>query len=226
MAVRLKTWHPDVTFGGAKVGADEVDFYHVYTIMNPSIDATAIATAKGSSPTSYALAENISGVLDYPRNIVMVLGVTSGSTNGAVGTVNGVDQFGNSITEVFTVAATANGGTTVGTKVFSKFVSGTATFNGAGDAANGCTANIGYGTAGTATLFGLPFKIGGTGDVLSINWATSHVIHPIKGNRIGSLVSTTQHAVCAPCDFGTASGVVWAKSTKDQSNDDTSVVGR
>jgi len=203
-----------------------VDYYHVYAITNPSINATAIATAIGTSATSYALAENTSGVLDYPRNFVLTLGVTSGSTNGAIATINGKNQFGNVIRELATVAAAANGGTTAGTKVFSVFSSGTVAFSGAGNAANGCTANIGYGTAGTTCMFGLPFKIGGTGDIMSINWATSHVIHPIKENRIGSLVSTSQHAVLAPCDFGTASGVVWAKSTKDQSNDDTSVVGR
>ena len=68
MAVRLKTWHPDVAWGLAKVGADEVDFYHEVKLMFPSIDATAVATAEAIA-TSAALAVNTQDLLDYPRNL-------------------------------------------------------------------------------------------------------------------------------------------------------------
>lgn len=227
MSNTLKTHHPDVAFGGAKVGADEVDFFHVYNVFYPSVDATAIATAKGTPTSSYALAENTQGVLDYPRNVVVRINNTSGSTNGGTATINGLDQFGNVIQEVVAVTSAANGGTTEGTKVFSKFTSGTVKFIGAGNAANGCTCNVGYGTAGTTTLFGLPFKVGGTADLLSYAWASVSAAQMSKANALGSYVSTAQNAILARTDFGTASGfTAWLKSTKNQSEDVTPVMGR
>jgi hypothetical protein len=228
MATRLKTWHPDVAFGGAKVGADEVDFYHTYMVMFPSIDGTALATAKGTpaATAKYALAANVT-TLDYPRNIVLKLNNTSGSTNGGTVTVNGKNQFGDVISETFTVTGAANGGTTVGTKVFAEFTSGTAQFSGAGNASNGCTANVGFGTAGTTTLFGLPFKVGGTKDLLNLSWASAGANAFIASAALGSYVSTAQHAVLARTDFvGTSGFTAWFKSTKDQSDDVTGVVGR
>ncbi len=225
MSTTLKTWHPDVAFGGGKVGADEVDFYHTYTIKDPSIDATAVATAASIHIGSTPLVENVAGVMDYPRNLVLrVAGGTSSGTYGGTATINGLDQFGNSISETFSIATAVNGGTGIGTKIFSKFVSGS--INMAGDTAV-ATANVGYGTAGTTTLFGLPFKVGGTGDLMSFNWASAHAVQFITSTAVGSYVNTGVHAVLARTDFGTASGFgLWAKSTYNQSNDNSPVVGR
>ena len=227
MATRLKTWHPDIAFSGGKVGADEVDFYHVYNIMCPSIISTAVGTCRGTPTSSYAIVAGAT-TLDYPRNLAVRLGNTSNSTNGMIGTINGLDQFGNAIREVFTIAGAANGGTAVGTKVFATFVSGTATFSGAGDAANGCTCNVGYGTAGTTTLFGLPFKVGGTKDLLNYSWASAGANAFIASAALGSYVDTGMHAIQARTDFvGTSGLTAWFKSTKDQSGDtDKGVVGR
>lgn len=221
MANTMKTWHPDFTFGGGKVGADEVDFYHTYTVNNPSISATAVGTAAVIA-TSFTLVENQSFVLDYPRNLVMTLaGGTSSGTYGGTMTVTGVDQFGNTITETFSDGTTVNGGTTVGTKVFAKITSAKGTLG--GDTAI-ATVNVGYGTGGTTTLFGLPFKVGGTGDLLHYNWASAHAVQPIATAAIGSYVSTAYHALKARSDFGTAAGfTVWVKSSKNQSEDSTNV---
>ena len=224
MAINLKAHHPDIAFGGAKVGADEVDFYHTYHINCPSVNATAVATAAVIA-TTVTLVENLSALMDCPRNLRLQLagGTTSGTYGGTI-VVTGLDQFGNAISETFSVATAVNGGNAIGTKVFAKFTAGTGTL--AGDTAI-ATANLGYGTAGTTTLYGLPFKIGGTGDIVNIAWATSHVIHPIKSNRLGSLVNVGMHAVCGPVDnAGTALGVIWAKSTYDQTNDNSVVTGR
>lgn len=205
----LRTWHPDVAFSGNKVAGEEMDFIY-YTVNNPSIDATAVATAVGTPTSSYALAENVMGACDVPRNLRVALGVTSGSTNGMTGTVNGLDQFGEPVIETFSITGAANGGTAIGTKVFSKFVSGTVTFSGAGNAANGCTANIGFGTAGTTTLFGIPGKVGGTKDLLNFNWASAHAVQLIHTNALGSYVIANPqagiYAIKARTDFGTATG--------------------
>jgi hypothetical protein len=223
MAVRLKTWHPDVTLCGAKVGADEVDFYHVYRVMFPSIDATAIATAEAIA-TGAALVENVT-TLGYPRNLLVTCagGTTDGTYGGTV-VINGLNQFGQAIQETFSIATAVNGGIAVGTKVFATFVSGTATL--AGDTAV-ATCNVGVGTAGTTTLFGLPFKVGGTKDLLNYSWGSAGASKFVPSSSLGSYVSTTQHAILARTDFvGTSGFVAWFKSTKDQNQDLTDVVGR
>jgi hypothetical protein len=224
MATRLKTWHPDVQFSGAKVGADEVDFYHTYTIPNLSIGTNVVATAK-SIAVAVALTVNTEDVMDVPRNLVVRCpGGTSNGTYGGTTVINGLDQFGNAISETISIATAVNGGTGIGTKVFAKFTSGTATLS--GDTAL-ATVSVGYGTAGTTTLFGLPFKVGGTADLMSLSWASAHALQVILSGAVGSYLDVNQHAIIARTDFGTASGfVAWLKSTKDQSNDTTSVVGR
>jgi hypothetical protein len=227
MSDRMKNHFPEFAYAGGKVGADEVDFYHTYSVMFPSIDGTALATAKGTPTSSYALAENITAI-GYPRNLVVKINNTSGSTNGGTVTINGLDQFGNAIQEVFDVTSAANGGTTVGTKVFATFVSGTVKFIGAGNGANGCTANVGFGTAGTTALFGLPFKVGGTSDLLNYVWGSAGANTVIPTTSLGSYLDTGMHAIKARTDFvGTSGFVVWCKSTKDQTEDtDKGVVGR
>jgi hypothetical protein len=217
MANSLKTWHPDFTFAGGKVGADEVDFYHTYVVNNPSIDATAIATAAGIA-SAVVLKENISALLDYPRNLrVTCAGGTSSGTYGGTVVVNGIDQFGNTITETISIATAVNGGTTLGTKIFARVDSGTATLS--GDTAI-ATVNVGYSTAGTTTLFGLPFKMGGTKDLLHYNWASAHAVQAIATAAVGSYAGTSYSYVKARSDFGTAAGFsVWVKSTKNQSED-------
>jgi hypothetical protein len=224
MSTTLKTWHPDVAFGGAHVGADEVDFFHTYTVFYPSVNATAVATCKSIASAS-ALVENVQGVCDYPRNLVVkCAGGTSSGTYGGTVVINGLNQFGDVIQETFSIATAVNGGIAVGTKVFAKFTSGTATL--AGDTAV-ATCNVGFGTAGTTTLFGLPFKVGGTADLVNMAWASVSAAALIHSNALGSYVSTTEHAILARTDFGTASGfTAWLKSTKNQSEDTTSVVGR
>jgi hypothetical protein len=222
--MNMKRHFPEFTFGGVKVGADEVDFYHTYSVSNPSIDATAVATAANIHTTA-TLVENIAGVMDYPRNLVVrCAGGTSNGTYGGTLVIKGLDQFGNSISETFSIATAVSGGTAIGTKIFAKFTSGTGTL--AGDTAI-ATCNVGYGTAGTTTLFGLPFKIGGTGNLLSYNWASAHAVQAITSTAVGSYATVPYSAVLARTDFGTATGfTVWCKSTYDQSNDDTGVVGR
>ncbi len=224
MANRLKTWHPDFTFSGGKVGADEVDFYHVYTVPNLSIGTNTCATAR-SIAVAVALTGSGQEIMDVPRNLVVRCpgGTTNGTYGGTI-VINGKDQFGNVISETVSIATAVNGGTGIGTRVFAQFTSGTATL--AGDTAL-ATVSVGYGTAGTTTLFGLPFKVGGTGDLMNLSWASAHAVQTIGSAALGSYVSTTQHAILARTDFGTASGfVAWLKSTKDQSEDSTGVVGR
>ena len=223
MSTRLKTWYPDVTYAGGRVGADEVDYYHVYRVFCPSIDGTAIATASAIATTA-TVAANVT-TLDYPRNLVVTCaGGTSSGTYGGTVTVYGKNQFGEKILETFSIGTAVKGGTAVGTKVFGEFTSATARLS--GDTAI-ATCNIGLGTAGTTTLFGLPFKVGGTGDLLNYSWASTGAAQFVPASSLGSYVSTTEHAILARTDVvGTSSFVVWCKSTYNQTKDDAPVVGR
>lgn len=213
----LRTWHPDVAFSGNKVAGEEMEYMY-YTVNNPSIDATAVATAKaiGATGTGSALVENVMGACDVPRNLrVTCAGGTSSGTYGGTVTINGLDQYGEPVTETFSIATAVNGGTAIGTKIFSKFTSGTCTFS--GDTAV-ATCNVGFGTAGTTTLFGIPGKVGGTGDLKNYNWASAHAVQLIHTNALGSYVIANHiqgiYALKARSDFGTASGfTVRVKST-------------
>lgn len=222
MATTLKTWHPDFVFSGGKVGADEVDFYHTYTVTNPSIGSTTVATAAAIA-TTITLVENTQGVADYPRNLrVIMAGGTASGTYGGTVVIKGKDQFGNTISETFSIGTAVNGGTAIGTKVFAAFTSGTGTL--AGDTAI-ATCNVGFGTGGTTTLFGLPFKVGGTADLLHYSWGSANTLSVAHSNALGSYVSTAYHAIKAKTDFvgGTTAFTVWVKSSKNQAEDLTNV---
>jgi hypothetical protein len=198
----LKKHMPDFSWDGNKVSPDEIDRYEYYTVINPSIDITWFGTVAGTSTQAKAIVAK-SKIADYPRNIRVSMTLASGSATGGTAILNGKDQFGEVITETFAIATAANGGTAIGTKVFSEFTSGTVTF-GTSDAGN-ATCNVGVGTAGTTTLFGLPTKIGGTTDIKRINGSftgtgTSTVTSAVFGGTPSSAAVTATHAFKAPAD--------------------------
>jgi hypothetical protein len=193
---------PGFAFSGNKVTPDELGFDMQYTVYNPSIDASWFGTCAGTSTQSISVVA-INKNADYPRNLLLTVACASGSTMGGTAVVNGKDQFDNSITENLAVTVAANGGTTAGTKVFSKITSGTFNF-GTTDAGNG-TVKIGCGTAGTTTLFGLPGRLGGTTDIKNINGCfngvgTSTAGTFVFGGTPSSAANTTVHAFKAPRD--------------------------
>lgn len=209
----LKRIEPGLRFALSEyaVSPDEMDRYEVYNINWPNFGnqwAVGTALIAGTS-TDRALIFNTI-LADYPRNLEGVLLGTHGNMEGTF-IVNGYDQFGKAITENLAITKAANGGTTVGTKVFSSFRTGTfvsGTFVGNG------TLKLGYGTSGTTCQFGLPVKIGGTADVVKYNWNIGTGAINVNGGSIGAYVNATNHSVLAPLDLvGSLAIQVWIKST-------------
>src|SRR6185437_2596341 len=99
-------------------------------------------------------------------------------------TANWLDQFGSPVTETVALGSVAGGGTTYGTAIVAKFVSGTVNPN----TSTTGTYTIGYGTVGTSNWFGLLTKVGGTSDLVNIRWinnGTPTVLN--KGTALGTL---------------------------------------
>jgi hypothetical protein len=219
----LKAYEPGVRFSGVQVTPDEVWGIQTYDVFNPSIDAQWFGTVGGTQTQSPALVA-INKWADYPRNLLFSLTTAAGSVKGATATINGKDQFGSSITENIVVAPAVAGGTTVGTKIFSYVSSGTCYF-GTGDAGNG-TMQIGCATAGTTTLFGFPFKLGGTSDLkqmtaslTGVGTATSGTF--MFGGTPSSGANITAHAFKSPRDVQAGTWYVrtWVTPTYDASAD-------
>jgi hypothetical protein len=194
------------------VTADEQDAYQVYNIVQPNgINASAwFGTWAVAGTAAVGAMVIVNAIPDYPRNAEFSLtGTAAGMTGTAV--VNGKDQFGVGISETFTFAGAANGGTVVGTRVFAQVTSGTLSF---GTAVGNGTARLGLGTAGTSTLFGLPCRIAGTGDVrlLSVMAGTGGVT--VNGGTIGAFVNVAQSAIKLPGTLaGTMTISAWVRPT-------------
>jgi hypothetical protein len=204
----LKTRHADIAFAGNKITPDELGFTQAYTVINPSISSTWFGTAVGTSTQSPTFGI-INAYADYPRNIRYVVGVASGSTGGGTATVVGKDQFGSAVSETAGVAVAANGGTVIGTQVFSQVTAITGSL-GTMNAGNG-TISIGVGTSGTTTLFGLPARLGATTDIVSLNGSFTGVGTQTAGTFVfggtpSTAANTAVHAFKAPLDV--AAGTV------------------
>jgi hypothetical protein len=198
----LKQHDSGFGFSGVKVTPDEIGFDQTFSIINPSISNEWFGTCKGTSTQSIAITL-INGLSDYPRNLRINVDCASGSTKGGTAVVNGVDQFGSVISENLVVTTAANGGTTVGTKIFDQVTSGTMYFD-TSNAGNG-TAHLGVGTAGTTTLFGLPWRLGGTTDIKKISGSfngvgTSTAGTFVFGGTPSSAANIKAHAFKAPLD--------------------------
>lgn len=190
----FKRSQPGIRFSGERVSPDEMDQNFVYTVSNPATTAlgTLWVASGGTAGTSAAVALVINNKYpDYPRNVAFNIHGTHAAMGGTL-VINGDDQFGSQISETLTLAGSNNGGTMVGTKVFGQFRSGTLYY---GTAVGNGTPNIGL-DGGTSCLFGLPWKIGTTADVISMSMSIgSGPISVGGGTAIGSLVNAGVHAV-------------------------------
>src|SRR3990167_2825897 len=142
----IKKYFPDVRMGSNKVDPDEINAKVHYNVIYPSISASALGTINltGDGGTAVVFTNT---TLDYPRNVLFrFLGVAGGE--GGTLTINGKNQFGETIVESMGFATAAGGGTAAGTKIFSVVTTGTVNGAGLGGTAVG-TASVGY-ASGTA----------------------------------------------------------------------------
>lgn len=207
------------TFNELQVGyqatPNEIDRYEIYTVIGPMIGTSIWGTGVGTSLQTPTVVMD-QAVADYPRNVeVKILPPLSSITGGTV-IITGKDQFGVVHTESFGIGTAVNGGTAVGTSIFSSFSTVTATL-GTSDAGNG-TISIYPASTGTTALFGLPSKIASTLDVKTMTFGSTGVAKAVNGGTIGALVSATAHAIKAPNTITTSAAnatwiQVWFKPT-------------
>src|SRR3990167_934284 len=182
----LKRAQPGLRFALSEnaVQPDEIDAYEQYVIAFPSYDLKWFGTWPVAGTAATGTLVLINAIADYPRNLEFVLAGTGVGMAGTA-TIYGTNQFGGSINEVFGFGSADNGGTVVGTKVFAQLSAGTLLF---GTAVGNGTAKIGVGTLGTTTLFGLPFKVGGTTDLKSFAFGTNHISATVNGGTIAAFI--------------------------------------
>lgn len=175
-----------------QVQQKDLDQYDVVAIDTPAVNTAWFGSASGTVTASTALTQ-VNQLADWPRNVCYSInGITNG-TYGGTFTANLVDQFGSSSTETVAIPAAVNGGTTYGSIIAAKFISGSFISQGSSGTFIG-TANIGLGTAANGSAqsnwFGLLTKLGGTGDVKLISWSNNGTITTLnKGTAIGTLVN-------------------------------------
>lgn len=213
----LKT-HLDINAGsGYKVSPDEVDQYVQYVVMHPSTSTTYIGTVAPGTVAAPCIITN--PLPDVPRTLLFSITGPVGGVGGTL-TVNGQDQFGGTAVEVITIGSANGGGSAAGTLIYAKV--GTASY-----APNGVD-NIGtpvlgvaIGTAaGLVARFGLPDKLGGTGDVKNITWINNGTPTSFGTGGIGSLISASSHSVRGTAVVAlTDRYVVTYKPSKDLSSE-------
>lgn len=198
---------------------DEIDRYEQYAVVNPSISATWVGTAAGTTSGGIKPLVLINKNLDYPRNLLY--SVVGTADIGGTWTVNGKDQFGVSITETVgsgTVAQGTPAFAIAGTKIFAQVTSGSVTIAGTG--IGSARIGVAIGTSATAKAYlGLPSKIGAVSDVKSISWSKENVQTTLNGGTVDStLVNTSTHSFCGSAIMGgTESFVVLYRPTIDLS---------
>jgi hypothetical protein len=184
---------------GGQVSQRDLDQYDSVTVQNPSVDGSWIGTTSGTGPASGIAVVVKNAYMDWPRNALYAInGITNG-TYGGTFTANWLDQFGSAVTETVTIGTAVNGGSTFGTAIVERFLSGTfrpiasaGTFIG--------TASIGVGTVTSGTFqnnwFGLMSKIGAVSDVKLIKWINSGTVANLanSGTGLGTQVSLANHA--------------------------------
>ncbi len=212
----LKRESPGLQFAKSTyaVTPDEIDRYEVVNFNLPAKDAVFWASA-GTAGTASAIAcVIINAIPDYPRNINFALAGTATGMAGTL-TVNGRDQFGNSITESLGFGSADNGGTVVGTKVFGQFTSGTLNY---GTAVGNGTPSIGF-VPGTNCLLGLPIKIAATADIVHLGMAAGTGAISYGGGTVAAFVNVPMHAIRPAATLtGTQSIVAWVKTTFSEQN--------
>jgi hypothetical protein len=212
---------PAFAFSGAQVAPSEIDRYEIINVVNPiygtnNVGTFAVAGTSAAGKSMVFASGNVTA--DYPRNLVFRLTGTAAALGGTA-TIYGYNQFGVYQTEAFGNAGSDNGGTYVGTKVWAVISAGTLNY---GTAVGNGTAVVGFGTAVTTTLIGLPFKVGGTNDLKILSCSTNHVAGSVPGQgTLGAFLNVAQHAILAPLAIGGTAWTLqaWLKPTYNASTE-------
>jgi hypothetical protein len=193
-----------------QVSQKDIDQYDIIQVDNPVANYAWYGSASGTVTASTAITK-VNQLADHPRNFCYsITGITNG-TYGGTFTVNGVDQFGVTFQEVVSIGTAVNGGTTYGTAIAAKFISGSFISSGASGTFIG-TANLGLGTAANGSAssnwFGLLTKIAGTSDVKMLTWNNNGTITTLnKGTAIGTLIGFDGNGSVPSDAFQGTSGV-------------------
>ena len=194
----------------AAVTPVDIDRYEVYSIIGPMMGTFSLGTVVGTQTQAKTLVfDHV--LADYPRNVEVKILPAIVSVAGGTFVLSGKNQFGEVISETFSIASAANGGTAVGTKVFANFTAGTGTM-GTGDAGNG-TVTVYPASTGTTALFGLPTKVAGSTDLKMLTMGSTGVAKAVNGGTIGAFIDTTVHAIKAPNTITTpAANTTWIQA--------------
>lgn len=174
-----------------QVQQKDIDQYVDLQVNNPTVNTAWFAAGTSTGTTVQSMV--ITNVLaDWPRNAAYAF---TGGTAGGTITANWIDQFGVAVTETVSLGSIAGGGTTYGTAIVMKFVSGTVYPN----TSTAGTYTLGFGSVSNGSAqsnwFGLLTKIGGTSDIKNISWCNNGTQVALnKGTSIGTLVNTTTHS--------------------------------
>ena len=177
-----------------QVSQQDVDQYDLVNVVHPVVDGSWIGTFSGTGPVGGGAVVKKNILMDWPRNAKYATNGIANGTYGGTFVANWLDQFGAAVTETVAIGTAVNGGTTYGTAIVHKFLSGTfqpvasaGTFIG--------TASIGVGTSPTGNWFGLLTKIASTSDVKAVRWDNNGAVTGVGGgSALGTLVSVTNHA--------------------------------
>jgi hypothetical protein len=217
----FKRTQPALRFSADKITPDEIDRYEVVTFT----PGTAIAWYWLGTSGTADVKNNVTllnVIPDWPRNIQFNI---TGSSTGMAGSVdvNGKDQFGSVLTETIGFGSVDNGGSALGTKVFGQVTSANVRF-GTFAGANGTT-RLGFSSAGTTTLFGLPVKLGASTDVVTVSAGGGTDSISINGGTVGTMVLTAMHALRSPKPVtGTMEVRAWVRSSYNPTDVPISIV--
>lgn len=189
-------YDPAFAFAGGQVTPGELDRYETVNTGILSISPTWVGTCAGGTAGVDKPLVIINQNLDHPRNLLY--SVVGTNDIGGTWTVNGKNQFGETITETVTNGTVANGTpawAVAGTKIFARVTSGTFTATSTTVGLGSARLGVAIGTAGTTAFkLGLLTKIAGSTDVKNIVWIKENVTTTLNGGTIGAFVDTTNHA--------------------------------
>lgn len=142
-----------------------------YCILKPEVGTDVVVATEDISGGGDVDGSIARAILDYPRNLLYTLVDNASDTLEAIFVVEGLDQFGEAVTETVTVDYDGSA-TEAGTQIFSEITSVTITPT---NEAASDTASVGVAIAADVASFGLPDELTAVTQVKAVNWIDSGV---------------------------------------------------